>query len=309
MCDNNGYFDLQVNGYAGVDFNGETMTGEDLHRACAQLKSDGVAAILATVITDDMDVMCNRLQRLVGLREADDTAKKMIAGIHVEGPFINDAAGYRGAHPEDAIEPAHVDGMKRLLDAAGGLTRVVTLAPERDDAFAVTRLLVRQGITVSAGHCNPTMKQLTSAIDAGLSMFTHLGNGRPMEVPRHDNVLQRVLSVSDRLLLTLIADGVHLPFFVLKNIIRLAGVEHCAITSDAMAAAGLGPGRYTLGRWKVAVGEDLVARSPDGTHLIGSAVSMRQSEANLRRELGLNDEEIHTLMVRNPRRVKTGVKP
>ena len=86
--------------------------------------------------------------------------------------------------------------MKRLLDAAGGLTKVVTLAPERDPGFRVTRMLARKNVIVSAGHSDASVDQLQAAIDAGLAMFTHLGNGCPMQMHRHDNIIQRVLSLS-----------------------------------------------------------------------------------------------------------------
>ena len=296
-----GYFDLQVNGYGGVDFNSDGLGSADLHQACQALQADGVAGVLVTIMTEDIDVMSARLARLAELRAGDALAEQLIAGIHIEGPFINPAEGYRGAHPADAICPADADKMDRLLAAADGLTRIVTLAPECDAGLAVTRMLADRGVVVSAGHCDASLEQLGKAIDAGLSMFTHLGNGCPAEMPRHDNIIQRALALADKLWLTLIADGVHLPYFVLKNIIDLAG-ERCIVTTDAMAAAGLGPGRYTIGRWDLLVGEDLAARSPDGTHLVGSAVSMPQARANLREHLGLGEEQIRRLTVENPRR-------
>src|SRR5688572_21382554 len=136
-----GSFDLQVNGYAGVDFNKDDLTPDELHHACERLRADGVGAILATVITEDVSRMALRLANLVKHRAADPLAREMIPGIHIEGPFLNETPGYRGAHPADAIHPANIDEMERLLDAAGGLTRVVTLAPERDDGLAVTNML------------------------------------------------------------------------------------------------------------------------------------------------------------------------
>jgi len=296
------YFDLQVNGYAGVDFNRDDLTGEMLHAACAKLEADGVDGILATIITEQIDGMSARLARLAALRERDPLAARMIAGLHIEGPFINEADGYRGAHPRDAVIPGDVEAMKRLLDAAAGLTRLVTLAPERDREFKVTRLLADSGITVAAGHCDPTVDQLHQGIDAGLAMFTHLGNGCPMYMHRHDNIIQRALSLSDRLWLCFIADGVHVPFAALGNYIRCAGLARCIVVTDAIAPAGLGPGIYTVGRWDVAVGPDMVARAPDGSHFIGSAIDMQRSAGNLRRHLGLADEEVRQLASANPRR-------
>src|SRR4051794_305349 len=121
MAEASHYFDLQVNGYGGVDFNQDDLSAESLHTACEKISADGVAGFLATIITEKLELMIARLRRLVELRDADPLAKKILAGIHIEGPFINATPGYRGAHPPDAIVPASIEQAKRLLDAAGGL--------------------------------------------------------------------------------------------------------------------------------------------------------------------------------------------
>ena len=297
-----GYFDLQVNGYGGVDFNSDGLTAEQLHRACEKLASDGVAGILATIITAPVDSMVVRLKALCELREKDDLIRQVIAGIHIEGPFLNETPGYRGAHPADAIRPADCDLMKRLLDAAGELTRIVTLAPERDAQCEVTRMLAREGIVVSAGHTDASLDDLKRGIDAGLSMFTHVGNACPMLLHRHDNIIQRALSLSDKLWLTFIADGAHVPWPALGNYFRCAGLDRCIVVTDAISAAGLGPGRYTLGHWVLLIGEDMVARAPDGSHLVGSAGTMPRSRKNLVEHLGLTESDVDLLIVHNPRK-------
>ena len=185
------YFDLQVNGYGGVDFNQDDLSADDLHRACAMLRGHGVGGILAAIITEKIDLMAARLRRIVELRERDPLAKQIIAGFHIEGPFINVGAGYRGAHPLDPVRPANIDDAKRLFDACGGLLRLLTLAPEQDQTGATTRWLVDQKVTVSAGHTDASLEQLQRLIGAGLSMFTHVGNGCPMQMHRHENIIQR----------------------------------------------------------------------------------------------------------------------
>src|SRR5919199_5774741 len=96
------YFDIQVNGFGGVDFNQDDLSAEDLHRACARMHDDGVEGFLATIITEDLEKMCARLRRLAELRERDPLAQRLIVGFHIEGPFISPIDGYRGAHPKDA---------------------------------------------------------------------------------------------------------------------------------------------------------------------------------------------------------------
>ena len=303
MASSGGYLDLQVNGYFGIDFHSDDLKAEELNRVCTAMRADGVAGFLATITTEHLPVMEHRLRRLVELRERDPLAKQTIPALHIEGPFISSTDGYRGAHPRDAVRPADLDSMKRLLDAAGGLARLVTLAPEHDANMAVTGYLTAQGIRVSAGHTNASLDELKAATDAGLSMFTHLGNGCPMHLHRHDNIIQRALSLSDRLHPMFIADGAHVNFTALGNYLRLAGIDRCIVVTDAVAPAGRGPGRFRLGRWDLVVGDDLVARAPDGSHLVGSAVAMPRVVTNLVEEVGLTAAEAEKLTVHNPRMV------
>lgn len=297
-----GFFDLQVNGFAGVDFNGDSLGQDDLEGVCARLERQGVEGILATVITDSLPVMRQRLQHLAALHRQSPLIRRIIRGIHIEGPFINPEPGYRGAHPVDAIIRSDISAMESLLEASAGLTRLVTLAPERDTNFSVTQMLVNHGIVVSAGHTNASLNELKAGIDAGISMFTHLGNGCPACLPRHDNIVQRVLSLRGKLWICFIADGVHVPFFALRNYLDLAGLEKTIVVTDAIVASDLGPGRYTFGRWDLNIAEDLVARSPDNLHLVGSTVTMPLSFENLTTHLGLNIHDAQLLLERNPKR-------
>jgi N-acetylglucosamine-6-phosphate deacetylase len=302
-----GYVDLQVNGYADVDFNADDLVGERVAAVCERLRGEGVAGILATVITADLDSMCGRLANVVRVREADPAIAQMIRGIHIEGPFLNETPGYIGAHPADCARPADSDTMKRLLDAAGGLTRIVTLAPERDPGGRVTALLASLGVRVAAGHCNPTLDELRAGIDAGLSLFTHLGNGCPALLPRHDNIIQRALSLSDRLYIGFIADGVHVPFPALGNYLRCCGLERAFVVTDAICGAGLGPGEYSIGSQRVVIDENLATWSADRSHLMGSAGTMVRSAENLRRALKFNDRQIEQLTRDTPQKILTSL--
>jgi len=302
MSKTNRTLDLQVNGYDGVDFNADELDSGEVQRACQSMCKDGVAGILATVITNDIDAMVRRLSNICQVRESHQDIADIIWGIHIEGPFLNGQPGYIGAHPPHAARPADLDLMNRLLEAAGGLTKIVTLAPECDTGFQVTQELADQGIVVSAGHCNPTLDQLQGAIDAGLSMITHLGNGCPLEMHRHDNVIQRVLSLSDQLWIGFIADGVHVPFPALGNYLDMAGTDHSFVVTDAIEAAGRGPGTYRIGGQTVVVDEQLATWAEDKSHLVGSAMTMPLAIANLRNHLRLDAEQIDDLTRGNPSR-------
>jgi N-acetylglucosamine-6-phosphate deacetylase len=297
------YIDLQLNGYKGIDFNSDELSVGALHEACELLRADGVAGVLATVITDSLDRMAARLAKIAAIRRDDLLVREVIWGVHIEGPFLNETPGYVGAHPPEHVRPASVEAMQRLLDAADGLTKIVTLAPERDARMQVTRFLAEQGAIVSAGHCDASLDQLRAAIDAGMSMFTHLGNGCPMLLHRHDNIIQRVLSMADRLWVCFIADGIHVAYPALGNYLRCVGPERAIVVTDGTAAAGLGPGRYTVGSQEILIGEELAAWAPDRSHLIGATATMPQVAAKLQRHLGLSHEAVAQLVSDNPRRV------
>jgi N-acetylglucosamine-6-phosphate deacetylase len=299
----NGYVDLQVNGYADVDFNADELSSEKVAAVCRRLREDGVAGILATVITAAPDEMCRRLANIVRVRDADPLVADVIWGIHIEGPFLSGEPGYIGAHPKECARPAELSLMQRLLESAGGLTRIVTLAPERDADNAVTKWIAGQGIRVAAGHCNPTLDQLRASIDAGLSLFTHLGNGCPLQLHRHDNIIQRALSLADQLYIGFIADGVHVPFVALSNYLKCCGVDRTFVVTDAICGAGLGPGQYSLGTRKVVVDENLATWSADRANLVGSAGTMPRTAANLQSALGLDEAQILQLLSSTPRKL------
>lgn len=294
--------DVQINGYAGADFSAADLSAEQLHAACVALGEDGVDTILATLITDQLDAMEAKLARLVELRAADPLAERLIAGFHIEGPFLNPNPGWIGAHPADAVLPAAPDSAQRLVDAGGGLVKLVTLAPECDTGMATVRSLAAQGIVVSAGHCDPSTDQLQQAIDAGLSMFTHLGNGCPIELPRHDHIINRVLALRDQLWIGFIPDGAHVPFDALALYLQLAGIERAFMVTDAIGAARMGPGMHQLSGMTVEVDQQGVARRPGSPYLAGSTVTMPQVRDNLANHLGLSAGEIEQLISINPRR-------
>ncbi len=133
-------------------------------------------------------------------------------------------------------------------------------------------------------------------------MFTHLGNGCPAKLPRHDNIIERVLSLADQLWICFIGDGIHVPPFALRNYLRAAGLERCLAVTDAISAARAGPGKYTLAGWDLEIGDDMVARSPDGSHFVGSTATMPEV-AGILGEVGLSAESIRQMTWERPRAV------
>jgi N-acetylglucosamine-6-phosphate deacetylase len=272
------YFDIQVNGAFGVDFNDSDLTFEQFQRSLVQLREVGAQKLFPTIITDNLDAMCAKIGKIVGFRTASIEAMQMVAGIHVEGPFLSPLDGFRGTHPRKHIVEASVADMQRLLDAGKGLVRLVTMAPEHDAEFETLRYLVSQNVCVFAGHTDASFDCLKQAIDLGLIGFTHLGNGCPMEMHRHDSIIHRVLSHRDRLYVSLIADGVHLPVWLLESWLQILPKDKVILTSDSMSAAGMPPGEYMIGGQPILVDADRRTRHRDHHYLAGSASTLQDIE-------------------------------
>ena len=278
------FIDLQINGCWGIDFNAAELTESDWDLASKRLEDSGTSEFLPTIITDSIESMVTKIRRLADYCERRCDGHAIATGIHVEGPFISPITGYIGAHPKAHAIPASLNAAKRILEAGRGWVRMLTLAPEMDSNAAVVQFLANQGVLVAAGHTNASLDQMQQAIDAGLCCFTHLGNGCPAELPRHDNIIHRVMKLRDRLSVTLIADGHHLPPWLLQMLIEWFGEDRSIIVSDAISAAGLPSGYHTLGKRRVWVGDDGVPRSEDRSHFVGSGALLDQMLPLLRDE-------------------------
>jgi N-acetylglucosamine-6-phosphate deacetylase len=266
-------FDLQINGFAGVDFQQDNVRIEDLRRAVRALRKYGCSRFLLTLITDEWSALLARLRHFAKMSNGDAEFRDAIAGWHVEGPFLSAEPGYAGAHDATAMidpTPAHID---ELREAAGDLPLLLTLAPERDGSIDSIRAAVDLGMTVALGHTNAHADTILAATDAGASGFTHLGNGCPREMDRTDNIVWRALDAS-KLTCSAIVDGAHVPGATLRAFHRcLVPDDRLFFTTDAMAAAGAPPGRYSIGALELEVGEDRIVRQPGKPLFAGSALT------------------------------------
>ncbi|MEI7732297.1 MAG: N-acetylglucosamine-6-phosphate deacetylase [Verrucomicrobiota bacterium] len=264
-------FDPQINGYGGVDFQQDNLSAQELHRAVCSLQRDACGRFFFTLITDDWDRMLERLAHVRCLRAASPELARAIAGWHLEGPFLSPEPGYHGAHNPSLMldpKPAHLRQLRRV---AGNDPVLLTIAPERKGAIAAIKLAVSLGFKVSLGHTNASLEILQAAIHAGATGFTHLANGCPRELDRHDNILWRVCALPG-LTVSMIPDGIHVSPIPFRLLHRLLEQHKVIYTTDAMAAAGAGPGRYRLGGTEVEVGMDQVVRQPGKTNFAGSAL-------------------------------------
>ncbi|MEO6003495.1 MAG: N-acetylglucosamine-6-phosphate deacetylase [Opitutus sp.] len=282
-------FDLQVNGFAGVDFQQPQLTSSALRVAVDSLRAHSVHRILLTLITDNLDRMAGQLARIEAIRESDPVLNETIVGYHLEGPYLSSVEGYHGAHPPQLMRSPDVAEFRQLNAAAGNRLRLLTLAPELPGSSELIRAARQAGVLVSLGHTNANDTQIDAAIAAGATLCTHLGNGVPAHLPRHDNVIQRLLA-RDELTACFIPDGLHLPPFVLRNLVRAKPAGKVILTSDAMAAAAAPPGRYTLGHVTVEVGADGIVREPGKSNFAGSSLTLDRGVLNATRWLGLSED-------------------
>ncbi len=267
-----GLFDFQVNGFAGVDFQRDGLTVAQFDHAVAALRRHRTTGIFLTLITDEIDALCRRLEMFERLCAASPASATAIIGYHLEGPWLSPEPGYRGAHSPEPMHAPSLAEFSRLQTAANGRIRLVSLAPEWPGSPEFISALTRSGVHISLGHTNATEKQIDEAIRAGARFCTHLGNATPAELPRHDNIIQRLLA-RDELTACLIPDGIHLPPFTLKNFFRAKPGHRVLFTTDAMSGAGAPPGRFTIGPHEILVGADGIARAPGATNFAGSTLT------------------------------------
>ena len=237
-----GLIDLQVNGIDGIDFNDTRLRPEDVVAATRYLLSKGVTTFFPTVITNsdhNVDAILTTLHQACQRHSLVDTC---VGGIHLEGPFISKVEGARGAHDPQYIKAPDWHWVKKRQEIAGGRIKLLTLSPEWEEAPPLIRQCRQHGIRVAIGHADAAPEQIRSAVDAGATLSTHLGNGVPLMLPRHPNVLWEQLAQDD-LYASIIADGFHLPDAFLKVVIKMKG-ERTILVSDATWFSGQPAGVY-----------------------------------------------------------------
>ena len=283
-----GWFDLQVNGFAGVDPNAAGLTREALRSMTTRLHQEGVSRYLVTLISAPPEEMLAAAAAVARACAGDAQLAHAIAGIHLEGPFISPHDGARGAHRVEAVCDADIALIEAIDAAAPKMIRLVTLAPEVPGALALIGALVARGIVVAIGHTLADAPTLRRAVEAGARLSTHLGNGVPTTLPRHPNVIWEQLA-EDRLHASVIFDGHHLPRSVMRVIATVKGPERLILISDAVALA-----RMPAGEYRAAIGGRVVLSAEGrltlaGTpYLAGSASSLLDGVNTALLQVGLS---------------------
>lgn len=275
-----GYLDIHIHGGAGVDV--MRASPSDLPRLGKFLATHGVTGYFPTTVAAPLDATCTALEGLANaieaaqtLRSNGDTAVARPLGIHLEGPFLSHKR--RGVHPPEYLVAPTVETFDRLWQAARGLVRVLTIAPEVPGALEVIAEAARRKVCVSIGHSDAEMPAAQAAVKAGARHATHTFNAmRPLD-HRDPGIIGEVLS-NDGMTADLIADGIHVSPPVVKIFLQAKGPEHAVLITDAISATGMPDGRYQLGPIQVDVKD---GKCTANGSLAGSVLTMDRAVRNV----------------------------
>ena len=289
------WIDLQVNGYAGVDFNAPGLTVEAVKAVTERLAADGTAGYLPTLVTGDPEVLIGTMRTVVEARRKYAVCERNILGFFLEGPFISDRPGAVGTHPVEWVRAPDLALFERFQDAAEGLIRMVNVAAEIPGMPDFVRRVAATGVTVSLGHqLAKSPKDIEACIAAGAKAFTHLGNGIPNEVTRHDNIVCTAL-VEDRASVMFIPDGHHLPDTMLKLYTRAVPLKRLVAVSDAQYPAGIPPGEYEVCGAHARLEPNGLLWNPARNCLVGATTPIAKCMEILRERIGLTPDECRAI--------------
>lgn len=309
-----GWIDIQVNGALGVPFNSSELTASDVHRITEHLRSQGVTQYCPTLITDSRERLKQVLRTLARAASEPPSSEAIIA-IHLEGPYISPVDGPRGAHPRRWVRPPDRDEFLCLQDAAAGLIGIVTLAPELPGALEFIEWLRSEGVIPAIGHTDATPEQIFAAADHGALLATHVSNAASEQQHRHRSNIYAQLA-DDRLMASFIADGHHVPSWVLKVFLRAKTPDRSVLISDLMHWAGMPPGTYEWEHLVVEVTPEGAARVAGEPRLAGATAPLsagvthvlQWTDFDLKTAVRLVTDNVR-LLLEHSRAARTRLKP
>lgn len=296
----NGFVDLQVNGYKGITFTSAQLTIDQIHQVTRELVKAGTIAYCPTICTNSLEIYEHVLPLFAKALQNVELARHIL-GLHLEGPFISPVEGARGAHPPQHIIKPDITQLKHFQDWAEGHISLLTLAPETENAIPLIEYAVQNGIRISMGHHLAEDNIMEQAVKAGATASTHLGNGMPNMINRHQNPIWWQLACDD-ISGMFISDGHHLPADFLKVALRAKTLAKFIIVSDAAYIAGMPPGTYDfLGRKTVLSPSGRISFA-DTPYLAGSSANMIQCMNHLASLKLLTEKELWQVGRDNPLR-------
>jgi N-acetylglucosamine-6-phosphate deacetylase len=287
-----GFVDMHVHGGGGASFS--AGTAEEALRVVATHRRHGTTTMVASTVTGELSDLAQQAGALSELAEQGD-----LAGIHFEGPFIS--AARCGAHDPALLRDPDPTEVRKLVDAARGTARMMTLAPELPGGLDSVRMLADSGVIAAVGHTDSTYEATAGAVEAGATVATHLFNAMPALGHRAPGPVAALLE-DERITVELINDGVHLHPAVVELAFHRAGAGRVAFITDAMGAAGMGDGRYPLGPLEVEV-RDGVARLTEGGSIAGSTLTLDEAFRRAVTVDGIAVEDAARALSANPARL------
>lgn len=297
-----GFLDMQVNGFRGADYSLADFDERHLRIIVASLAEAGTTQHVPTIVSVPQQRLVRNIRVIARLTRESAEVGGAVAGIHVEGPYISTEDGPRGAHDLRFVREPDFAEFEQWQEAAEGLLRIVTVAPERRGALAFIEKVAAAGVTVAIGHTGAAPELVQEAVAAGARLSTHIGNGSYTQVPRLRNYIWEQLA-ADELTAGIIADGFHLPPSVVKVFTRAKGLERLVLVSDVALLGGCQPGVHKWGDLDVEVYADGHLGLPGTTILAGAGHLLDWDLAHYVAFTGLSLGEAIRLCTANPARV------
>ena len=284
-CLSPGFFDTQLNGFAGTHFSDPGLTDADLERLLQAVWATGTTSFCPTLISNTPEALQSGFARLEAARERLPGFAASAPCYHLEGPYLSSGVS-AGAHKAEFMKDPDWEEFATLNKAAGNRIRLVTIAPEREGAAAFTHKAVEHGIRIALSHTDGSPEDVHRLAAAGATSSTHLGNGCPQVLDRHRAPFWAQLA-DDRLLAGLICDGFHLTREMVQIITRVKGVSRCLLVSDAVFVAGLPPGPYELVGKPIELLESGQVVTANRSSMAGSTLHMADAVGNFMEMTGL----------------------
>lgn len=266
-----GFIDIHTHGAYNFDTNDAKPEG--LREWMKRIPEEGVTAILPTTVTQMPEVLTAALKNVAAVVEEGYEGAEIL-GVHFEGPYLD--MEFKGAQPPEAIAAARVEQFRSYQEAAKGLIKYITIAPEHDEGFALTRYCRETGVVVSMGHTSASYEQAMLGIANGATSMTHVYNGMRPYHHRKPGMVGAAMRVRD-VYGEIICDGCHSHLAALNNFFQAKGRDYSIMISDSLRAKHCPPGgSYQLGGHDIEIGEDGLARLKGTDTIAGSTLNMNK---------------------------------
>lgn len=286
MLQSSDYVDLHVNGHGGVDFL-SARTPDEIRKATCSLKSNGVKGFLASLITSDLKTLKGAAKLINEVAKFQNQDEARILGLHLEGPCLSYER--RGIHAENLLQAPSAALIDELLEIEN--LKMITLAPELPGGIEAIKQIASAGVVVSLGHTATDWKTAEAAFDAGAKTVTHLYNG----MEKDGDLVKLVLERED-IRFQMIIDDVHVSRDFVRQTCDIA-LHRLIITTDALAAAGLGPGTYPFGNMEIEIKEGKALRL-DGK--LAGGIGTPEKALQILEELGYPREKTMPAVTSRP---------